>query len=49
MTLAIGWLHDGGETVGTWLHEAGDWQPRECDGKQHRRPCLRRSFNGAVA
>jgi hypothetical protein len=26
MTLAIGWLHDGGETVGTWLHQAGDWQ-----------------------
>ncbi len=26
MTLAIGWPHDGGETVGTWPHEAGDWQ-----------------------
>jgi len=26
MTLAIGWLHDGGDTVGTWLHDAGDWQ-----------------------
>jgi hypothetical protein len=26
MTLAIGWLHDGGETVGTWLHQPGDWQ-----------------------
>jgi hypothetical protein len=26
MILAIGWLHDGGETVGTWLHQAGDWQ-----------------------
>lgn len=25
MTLAIGWLHDGGETVGTWLHQVGDW------------------------
>ena len=29
MTLAIGWLHDGGETVGTWLHDAGDWQQLE--------------------
>jgi hypothetical protein len=29
MTLAIGWLHDGGDTVGTWLHDAGDWQKRE--------------------
>ena len=26
MTLAIGWLHDGGDTVETWLHQAGDWQ-----------------------
>jgi hypothetical protein len=25
MTLAIGWLHDGGETAGAWLHQAGDW------------------------
>ena len=25
MTLAIGWLHDGGDTVETWLHQAGDW------------------------
>jgi hypothetical protein len=25
MTLAIRWLHEGGETLGTWLHEAGDW------------------------
>jgi len=28
MTLAIGWLHDGGDTVETWLHQAGDWQFR---------------------
>ena len=28
MTLAIGWLHDGGDTVETWLHQAGDWQAR---------------------
>jgi hypothetical protein len=28
MTLAIGWLHDGGETAGSWLHEPGDWQSR---------------------
>jgi hypothetical protein len=26
MTLAIGWLHEGGDTLGTWLHQAGDWQ-----------------------
>ncbi len=26
MTLAIGWLHDGGDTVETWPHQAGDWQ-----------------------
>jgi len=26
MTLATGWLHEGGETPRTWLHEAGDWQ-----------------------
>jgi hypothetical protein len=26
MTLAISWLHGGGETAGTWLHEGGDWQ-----------------------
>jgi hypothetical protein len=25
MTLAIEWPHGGGETVGTWPHEAGDW------------------------
>jgi hypothetical protein len=34
MTLAIGWLHDGGDTVGTWLHDAGDWHPLL---KTHRR------------
>jgi len=28
MTLAIGWLHEGGETLGTWLHEGGDWHRR---------------------
>jgi hypothetical protein len=26
MTLAISWLHDGGDTVETGLHQAGDWQ-----------------------
>jgi hypothetical protein len=30
MTLAISWLHEGGETLGTWLHEAGDWHPSNC-------------------
>jgi hypothetical protein len=25
MTLAIGWLHEGGETLRTWLHDCGDW------------------------
>jgi len=29
MTLAIGWLHDGGDTVETWLHQAGDWHRRQ--------------------
>ena len=31
MTLAIGWLHDGGDTVETWLHQAGDWHPAAID------------------
>src|SRR6185295_12315015 len=25
MTLAISWLYEGGDTLGTWPHEAGDW------------------------
>ena len=28
MTLAIGWPHDGGETVRAWPHEPGDWQAK---------------------
>ena len=25
MTLKIGWLHEGENHLGTWLHEADDW------------------------
>jgi hypothetical protein len=28
MTLKIGWLHEAEQSLGTWLHEADDWQPR---------------------
>ena len=27
MTLKIGWLHEAENDLGTWLHEADDWQP----------------------
>ena len=27
MTLKIGWLHEAEQSLGTWLHEADDWQP----------------------
>ena len=27
MTLKIGWLHEAEYCLGTWLHEADDWQP----------------------
>jgi len=26
MTLKIGWLHEAENHLGTWLHEADDWQ-----------------------
>jgi hypothetical protein len=26
MTLKIGWLHEAAQSLGTWLHEADDWQ-----------------------
>jgi hypothetical protein len=26
MTLKIGWLHEAANSLGTWLHEADDWQ-----------------------
>jgi hypothetical protein len=26
MTLKIGWLHEAEQSLGTWLHEADDWQ-----------------------
>jgi hypothetical protein len=29
MTLKIGWLHEAEQSLGTWLHEADDWQPNE--------------------
>ena len=28
MTLKIGWLHEAEHCLGTWLHEADDWQAR---------------------
>jgi hypothetical protein len=37
MTLAIGWLHDGGDTVETWLHQAGDWHRSTITPKNTRK------------
>lgn len=41
MTLKIGWLHEAENHLGTWLHEADDWQRRSARnpfGSEHQPP-----------
>jgi transposase InsO family protein len=49
MTLAIGWLHDGGDTVETWLHQAGDWQFGPSTSRTKRATAARESSTSCVA
>jgi hypothetical protein len=37
MTLKIGWLHEAENNLGTWLHEADDWQRGSADDAERQR------------